>query len=38
MTYTPGETAGLPAHALERLETMAGKRRQSAVVYQRSER
>ncbi|HEV3311030.1 MAG TPA: heavy metal-binding domain-containing protein, partial [Chloroflexota bacterium] len=24
--YTEGQTAGLPAHALERLETMSGKR------------
>jgi uncharacterized protein YbjQ (UPF0145 family) len=31
MTYTQGQTTGLPAHALERLETMAGKRGQKPL-------
>ena len=31
MTYNPGQTTGLPSHALERLETMAGKRGQRAL-------
>jgi uncharacterized protein YbjQ (UPF0145 family) len=31
MSYDPGQTTGLPTHALERLETMAGKRGKRAL-------
>src|SRR5947208_2473373 len=31
MTYTRGQTTGLPSHAVERLETMAGKRGQKPL-------